>query len=155
MFYHHYYYHYGHPPSRVQQPIVSGEFSCKCFKFCAKLGFLVDAPLLYVQIEYAPTKGKFFFWDFSVRCLSPKHLLNSFPYMDMDIRIYGWIYGYTDIWMDIYMDTSGMFKREPLSIVGVHNQSVPGRERFEISKKISQKLLFFKKICRQWSELWQ
>ena len=73
--------------------------------------------------------------------------------MDMDIRIYGWIYGYTDIWMDIYMDTSGMFKREPLSIVGVHNQSVPGGERFEISKKFSQKLLFFKKICRQWSEL--
>ena len=39
-----YYYHYGDPPSRVQQPIVSGGFSCKCFKFYAKLGILVDAP---------------------------------------------------------------------------------------------------------------
>ena len=68
--------------------------------------------------------------------LAPKHVLNSFPYMDMDIRIYGYMDGYiwiqTEIWMDIYMDTSGMFKREPLSIVGVHNQSVPGRKRFEI-----------------------
>ena len=105
---------------------MSGEFSCKCFKFYAKLGFLVDAPLLYVQIEYAPTKGKFFFWDFFSQLCEvsiTQALVEQFP-------IYG--YGYTDIWMDIYMDTSGMFKREPLSIVGVHNQSVPGRKRFEI-----------------------
>ena len=67
------------------------------FQILCKIRFLVDAPLLYVQIEYAPTKGKFFFWDFFSQLCEvsiTQALVEQFP-------IYG--YGYTDIWMDIWI----------------------------------------------------